>query len=82
MTPSRANFLFVRHPDIGGEELYLKLKERGILIRQCGNFTGLDDRWYRIAVRKQQENRAFLAALAEITGETGTEKGGQNAGKE
>ena len=33
ITTSRTNFLFARHPDIPGEELYLKLKERGILIR-------------------------------------------------
>ena len=33
MTDSRANFLFVRHPRIGGEELYRELKARGILIR-------------------------------------------------
>lgn len=76
--PGDANFLLFRSE----QELYGPLLQRGILIRQCGNFTGLDDRWYRIAVRKQQENRAFLAALAEITGETGTEKGRQNAGKE
>ena len=33
VTESKANFLFARHPEISGEELYRKLKERGILIR-------------------------------------------------
>ncbi len=31
--PSDANFLFARHPKVGGEALYLALKERGILVR-------------------------------------------------
>ena len=33
VTESKANFLFARHPEIGGEDLYLRLKERGILVR-------------------------------------------------
>jgi len=33
MTDSRANFLFVKHPDIDGEQLYLELKKRGVLVR-------------------------------------------------
>ena len=33
VTPSRTNFLFARHPEISGEDLYLKLKEQGVLIR-------------------------------------------------
>ena len=33
VTDSRANFLFARHPDIRGGDLYRKLKERGILVR-------------------------------------------------
>ena len=31
-TDSRSNFLFVRHPALGGEALYKKLKARGVLV--------------------------------------------------
>ena len=63
-TPSSANFLFVRSPDIAGETLYRRLKEKGILIR---HFTGprLDD-WNRITVGTPRQMEILLNRIREI----------------
>lgn len=47
-------------------ELRLPMKERGILLRSCGNYFGLDDTWYRIAVRTHTENERLIAAMQEV----------------
>ena len=57
-----ANYLLLRGP----EGLAEKLLERGILIRDCRSFPGLSPGYYRIAVRKEEENRALLDALSEV----------------
>ena len=44
------------------------LRQRGILLRSCGNYRGLDDAWYRTAVRTGPENDRLLAALKEVLG--------------
>jgi threonine-phosphate decarboxylase len=65
--PSRANFLLVK---ISGGLTAAGLRERllaqRILIRDCANFTGLDDRFFRIAVRTAEENQRLLAGLEGI----------------
>lgn len=60
--PGQANYLLFRCTRL----LVVPLKERGILLRSCGNYPGLDDSWYRTAVRTEPENRRLLAALREI----------------
>ncbi|MBE6781842.1 MAG: histidinol-phosphate transaminase [Ruminococcaceae bacterium] len=37
LTDSKANFLFAKHPKIGGEKYYLALKSKGVLVRHFGS---------------------------------------------
>lgn len=63
--PSVANFLLVKIE--GGRSTSTRLKERlmkkGILIRDCANFRGLDERFIRVAVRSRKENMRLIKAL-------------------
>ena len=60
--PSDANFLLLKsqHP------LYQPLKQRGILVRDCSNFTGLDERYIRIGLKTREENLQLLQAIREV----------------
>ncbi len=60
--PSQANYLLFQSP----QPLYEPLLERGIVIRRCENFRGLDASWFRIAVRTADENKKLIAALKEV----------------
>lgn len=57
--PSEANFLLFR---CGLPLDKLLLKEK-IAIRNCGNFEGLNENYYRIAVRNHGENLALISAV-------------------
>lgn len=50
----------------GPEGLCEKLLARGILIRNCSSFSGLSGRYYRIAVRDHEDNRALVQAIKEV----------------
>ena len=49
-------------PESLAEPVDLKelLLEKGVLIRACGNYEGLDDRYYRICVRTHEENLELM----------------------
>jgi len=42
------------------------LAKHGILIRPGENFRGLDNRWFRVAVRSHKENKRLLSVLQEV----------------
>ncbi len=61
--PGEANYLLFYSAD---PALAFKLRERGILIRDCSDYPGLTAGWFRTAVRTEAENDALLAALREV----------------
>lgn len=64
--PSRTNFLLVQLRMGKAPALKEWLAEvHHILIRDCSNFVGLDDRFFRIAVQEPHENERLLNALEE-----------------
>ena len=50
----------------GEDRLYAPLLSKGLLIRPCGNFKGLDASYYRTGVKTRPENRRLLQAVKEI----------------
>ncbi len=60
--PGDANFLFVP----GAPGLYEKLLSRGVLIRDCANYRGLQPGDCRMAVRTRAENEELLKTMGEV----------------
>jgi len=60
---SGANFLLFRLERLMPPPLEKRCFDRGFLIRPCGNFRGLDNRYYRVAVKTPEENQALINGL-------------------
>jgi len=61
--PSAANFVFTRCPNAGGKTIYLKLKDKGILVRHFET-PGISD-FVRITIGTDPDMDACAAAIAE-----------------
>ena len=64
--PSEGNFLLFRWNR--DQDLYQILLDQGILIRDCRDYRGLSKGYYRIAVRRKEENAELIRCLAGIAG--------------
>lgn len=70
VTPSSGNFLLFyvdREEKLPGGSLYEACCRRKILIRDCSNFRGLGQGYYRVCIRRAEENRNLLEQLHQIT---------------
>ncbi len=59
---SRANYLFFHaYP-----RLYALCLKKGILIRDCSNYHGLKEGYYRIAIKRHEDNEQLIQVLREV----------------
>ncbi len=63
--PSCANYLLLslERNRLNAAQLAERLLQEGIAIRVCNNFEGLDGRFFRVAVRQEQDNTRIVEAL-------------------
>ena len=47
-------------------DLKEEMMKENIIIRSCSNYIGLDNKYYRVAVRKREENEKFIDVLKKI----------------
>lgn len=64
MTDSMANFIFAKHPIANGREIYLKLKEKGVLVRHFDKELLTD--YNRITIGNKEQMSIFIDTLKSV----------------
>ncbi|MBQ8017988.1 MAG: histidinol-phosphate transaminase [Methanobrevibacter sp.] len=66
--PSKSNFMLIGIKDTGftAAELALELMKKGIIVRDCTSFKGLDEYWIRISICTLDEDKKFIEILKEV----------------
>ncbi len=73
------NFILVKidKAEITSSGIQALLIKDNIIIRDCSNFTGLNNKYFRVAVRTREENQKLLNALNLIMDDVVSEETGQ-----
>ena len=61
---SKANFIFITHPEINAALLFQKLKDNGVLVRYFNN-PGIDN-YLRVSIGKEEEMAEFIDNIKDI----------------
>jgi threonine-phosphate decarboxylase len=63
--PSETNFLLIEiiREDLTSTRLAEELAKKGLLIRDCKDFDGLNNKFFRVAVRRPEENRKLVEQI-------------------
>jgi histidinol-phosphate aminotransferase len=65
---SYANYLLVdvRKTGMNSAQITEELMKRGVIVRNCSSFRGLDDYWIRVSVGTIEQDKRFLEILKDI----------------
>jgi threonine-phosphate decarboxylase len=64
---TKTNFMLCEAENITSTKLkYELVHEHGILIRDCSNFTGLSDHFFRVAAQSPEENDRLVIAISQL----------------
>jgi threonine-phosphate decarboxylase len=63
-----ANFIFckIKSKNMHSAALRQALARKGILIRDCANFRGLNNKFFRVALRMRRDNLKLIVSLKEV----------------
>ncbi|MCI7427790.1 MAG: histidinol-phosphate transaminase [Methanobrevibacter sp.] len=66
--PSKSNYMLINIKETGftAAELALELMKKGIIVRDCTSFKGLDEFWIRISICTLEEDKKFIEILKEV----------------
>lgn len=66
--PSKSNYLLmnIRETGMNAAELSKKLLKKGIIVRDCTSFKGLDEYWIRASVGTLEQDKKFIKVLKEL----------------
>ncbi len=62
--PSAVNYYLIKLNN--AQEMVAALRNRGIMVRDCSNFKGLDETFIRVAVKANNDNMRLLQELANL----------------
>ncbi len=67
---SKANYLLVdiRETGLTAKELSENLMKKGVIVRDCTSFKGLDEYWIRVSVGTIEKDKKFIKILDELIG--------------
>lgn len=65
---SYANYLLVdvKKTGMNSAQITEELMKKGVIVRNCSSFRGLDDYWIRVSVGTLKEDQRFLKILKDI----------------
>ncbi|MFA7232463.1 MAG: cobyric acid synthase, partial [Victivallaceae bacterium] len=66
--PGMANYLLIKRMRPDRNFYFTLLKEHHIAVRDCSNFKGLDESYFRVGVKTEAENDFLVAALKSTLG--------------